>query len=982
MSSNEPPEGPELTFIRSIVSNTGARLAHLDDEIARLRDRLQELEEERDPLAIYYAQNKAILSPLRRMPPEVLGQIFLWTLPHWRAVALSFPSLWSLFVINFSWQKMYPLSMLETQISRAQGLRIHFYGDQKKDCRPQIEMFRLFAEHSSRWEELRSDPKSHIGVESIDCFETAPSLLDAGFSNRYRHVPILLPAHQLTRYHLSGPWGMHQGMLKLLGPNFVEARIIVNYQSEPWPDPGETIHLSSLRRLFVSRPAVLEYIKAPNLEEITTLSMKNDGRDALTFLESFLVRSGCGLRRLCLIGDPDPRKTLAILHANPSIVELAISTHSNVGEGSRILMSNLTIPTVAPQLSGIFFASEKEGHIDYTAYLQFLQSRSKAVGCVLKTTGLVVRSGPSPDPATLRGLDVLRQDGLELVLVKGEEAAIVLDDWKLFPQWISPQSSMNLQIELTSSGNRTDWCDGATKILSSCHLVALPAIRFNFNSSSSMASDSGVLASSASRKELCGLDITVAATTLARHQELLTSNVPPAELEEERGSLERYRTQNKALLSPLRKMPPEVLGEIFLWTLPSVDVVFFRRRFDAKDSPWVLTDVSSHWRAVAVSTPALWSLIVINCLQMSANPLSAVKTQVQRAQTLKIHFYGVQGIDSQPQIEMFQFLVEHSARWAELFVELTSDLFPLLAGLRHRLSSLRRFLIQWNGPDSSVTAQSIDCFQTASCLVEAGIYNEYRHVPILLPGHQLTRYYLDGPWEMHAGLLKQVPNLVEARIAIDFDDGPWPDPLQAIDLMCLERLYVSNTEILDYLRAPALTEIALYINKNDDHNPDYLGPLVARCGCTLRRLSFKLGSPSAHVVTHILPKHPFITELAIIIGGRCLRDPANALISHLTIPNPTASAAISLHLSISYLACTNENSFDYTLYLNMLQSRRKADDCALESAALLIDSGPGPDAVTLSGLDTLRQDGLDFLFLEGKNASDIMKDFVYLPRWN
>ncbi|KAJ7113946.1 hypothetical protein C8R44DRAFT_556108, partial [Mycena epipterygia] len=137
----------------------------------------------------------------------------------------------------------------------------------------------------------------------------------------------------------------------------------------------------------------------------------------------------------------------------------------------------------------------------------------------------------------------------------------------------------------------------------------------------------------------------VAATTLARNQELLTSNLAPEgdeltfihsiisqtdtrlahlddelsrvrnrlkELEEERDSLERYRVQNKVILSPLRKMPPppEVLGEIFLWTLPS-DVVFFRRRFDAKDSPWVLTHVSSHWRAVAVSTPALWSLIVI-----------------------------------------------------------------------------------------------------------------------------------------------------------------------------------------------------------------------------------------------------------------------------------------------------------------------------------------------------------------------------------
>ncbi|KAJ7113947.1 hypothetical protein C8R44DRAFT_881514 [Mycena epipterygia] len=125
-------------------------------------------------------------------------------------------------------------------------------------------------------------------------------------------------------------------------------------------------------------------------------------------------------------------------------------------------------------------------------------------------------------------------------------------------------------------------------------------------------------------------------------------------------------------------------------------------------------------------------------------------------------------------------------------------------------------------------------------------------------------------------MLKQAPNLVEARIAIDFDD----------ELVCK---YVSDKEILNYLQAPALTEIALYINEDDDHNLDYLEPLVARSG-----------------FTRVLPKHPFITELAIIIDGRCSRDAANALISHLTIPNPTASATISPHQSKIYFACTNE----------------------------------------------------------------------------
>ncbi|KAJ7146681.1 hypothetical protein C8R44DRAFT_898813 [Mycena epipterygia] len=347
------------------------------------------------------------------------------------------------------------------------------------------------------------------------------------------------------------------------------------------------------------------------------------------------------------------------------------------------------------------------------------------------------------------------------------------------------------------------------------------------------------------------LTTNVAATTLARHRQLLNTNEAPegelilkitfadflhistwnfglSSLWKERASLVSYHAQNKAILFPIRRIPAELLGEIFLWTLPSADGTFGRARFDTKDSPWVLTHISSHRRAVSLSNPSLWSPVVINRSRMAARPLAAVKTQIQRGRTLKIHFFGKHVMDSRPQIEMWQFLAENSwRRWEELFLQLTSDLFPLLAGFRHRLPSLRRFWIKWNGSPSQAAVDSMDCFQMAPRLVDTSIHNADRHIPFLLPAHQLTRYDLHGPLEMHRDMLKLVQNLIEARITIDFENEPWLDPRQPIELRHLQRLYASRAEILNHLRAPALTTMAMYLmySENSIHLQPFLTPL-------------------------------------------------------------------------------------------------------------------------------------------------------------
>lgn len=449
-------------------------------------------------------------------------------------------------------------------------------------------------------------------------------------------------------------------------------------------------------------------------------------------------------------------------------------------------------------------------------------------------------------------------------------------------------------------------------------------------------------------------------------------------LEEERASVSNYRARNIGIISPLRRMPPEVVCEIFSWTLPSADVAL-QSPFSLNSSPWLLTHISSRWRAISLSSPSLWSHIVIRHWHSYPPSLRVVEAQIHRAHKLEIQFYGEEDADSRPQIEMFKLLTQHSSRWGKLTLRLTSKLAPLLSSLRDQLPSLSQLSLRWDGPDSQTGVDFIDCFQTAPSLHDVGIYSQYRAVPVLLPAHQLTRCHLDGAWETHHGILAVAQNLVEARLIIDFDEAPWPDSAEIIDVLCLRRLFVSPAEFLNYLKAPALQQIALDVVETDAPSVfHHLESLILRSGCTLQKLSLA-GYPPASETIDILRKYPSITALTFIIHNErdASSEAANTLISHLTIPPHTPPhAVIAPHLSDICIGCENETSIDHAAYLKMLRSRWDNEHCTLKAASLVTHLGLRPDPATLSGLEALRHDGLDLLVFEGSDAQAVMHSWV------
>ncbi|KAJ7681556.1 hypothetical protein B0H17DRAFT_1230242 [Mycena rosella] len=407
-------------------------------------------------------------------------------------------------------------------------------------------------------------------------------------------------------------------------------------------------------------------------------------------------------------------------------------------------------------------------------------------------------------------------------------------------------------------------------------------------------------------------DLDDVAPGIPRHHKLLNSNEPPEGPEV--AFIQSVSSKADARLAYLDHEISQLRDRL--------------KRFDVVDSPWLLTHVSSRWRAVSISNLSFCSLVVIDydttnspsSDRRSTYPLSMLQIQVQRAQKLKIHFYATEDA----QLEIFEILARHSSRWEELSIEVTPTILPVLATLRNRLPLLRRLWIQWDSQRNPGLEDCPDFFRSAPSLIDVGVGEWLAHRPLWIPFpvHQLKRYELAGSMAMHLGALKLAKNLVEASVTAYI--GQNEAVSETVDLLFLRRLYVLNPSILDYIRAPSLEEVSLYIG------PGFLTHLQAlgvRSACHLRRICLR-GSLTARTTIELLGKIPSIFELRIILDEPEANE-VNTLISNLIVPDSHTSARVAPQLRRVSIGSSNGGSIDHTLYLQMVKSRWEAADYVL-----------------------------------------------------
>ncbi|KAL0568969.1 hypothetical protein V5O48_013003 [Marasmius crinis-equi] len=83
-----------------------------------------------------------------------------------------------------------------------------------------------------------------------------------------------------------------------------------------------------------------------------------------------------------------------------------------------------------------------------------------------------------------------------------------------------------------------------------------------------------------------------------------------SKLQAERDELQTFVNHHRSLLSPVRRLSPEILGTIFVHSLPTNTFNLPGRTL--ADAPLLLTSICRSWREIALSTPGLWNGIHIH----------------------------------------------------------------------------------------------------------------------------------------------------------------------------------------------------------------------------------------------------------------------------------------------------------------------------------------------------------------------------------
>ncbi|KAJ7127430.1 hypothetical protein C8R43DRAFT_1240379 [Mycena crocata] len=368
------------------------------------------------------------------------------------------------------------------------------------------------------------------------------------------------------------------------------------------------------------------------------------------------------------------------------------------------------------------------------------------------------------------------------------------------------------------------------------------------------------------------------------------------------------------IVYPVLTLPTDITSEIFL---QYVKKSLYPDHTERKNSPLRLANICRAWRATAISTCRIWTLLDFGGAQISTDSLSnCLQFWLPRVGSLTVDLHIKLPTSPTPESDgIIRILDQHSTRWGTL--EITSDgpiSFP--ADIRGPFSALTKigFRTQNTEGVSAAIAGLLDALQLREvelCDIELVDWQTS------LPWSLLTTLDL---WDSHAaqclGIIPHTPNLEHLLYRSESEESPNPFSSLCV-LRQLKSLLIvgeSSGQILTYLAVPALENLYL--------TPEcaaYLRPLIARSGCSPRILELIIYDPDYMLIYTCISSLPTIRELRMTCDCSTYEG-FNTLFTTLAEDLSVLPALESLHID----EC--ETSIDLLQLERMLSARLKGED--------------------------------------------------------
>lgn len=395
------------------------------------------------------------------------------------------------------------------------------------------------------------------------------------------------------------------------------------------------------------------------------------------------------------------------------------------------------------------------------------------------------------------------------------------------------------------------------------------------------------------------------------------------EREDRQASADTFRS----LLTPINRLPPEIVSQIFLDAVDDIPL-YQGDSLDISRGPWPLAQVCSRWRDIGVSLPRLWSHVEIYPigLHRSAGPI--LDTWLSRSHNfpLSISIVIPRNHSFQPHIDK---IISQSHRWVTASVGISSLDIPCLSALKGRLPSLQTLVLDlhdFNPLDLEATSS----FDEAPALRDLELLNiTISHLMnFRISWSQLTRFVCNsGKFILYEiiDVLRHMSSLVSFETyctCLSVDNDARLHPLTTT-MPSLRRMSCGFSPwVFKYLVLPALEEIVVLWDSRFRFAP-FLDSLLRRSSCSLQVLHMKGGTLLDDDIIRTLTVAPSITTFHLTDAcedSEVVISNTAALLSQLT-HRASQETCLAPNLTSFTLSILKRRSFDISPFLDMVESR-------------------------------------------------------------